>query len=367
MHLYQRNGIYWLSVWHRAQKIRKSLGTKSKRKANQLAVEFLKELEELSSAKRTLFACLSDWYEMRQIKAKRIDTDRAIVQKFLNSYKDIPIHEVTNKYLEEHLKVSNPTFNRYVTVVMAAARLSAQKYRNPLPILYKKPIQQTRMRFLSQSEWLRLEKVLPDYLRPAVAFSLATGLRRSNVLNLKWQDVDLKAKNVVVWPDESKNKKQLIIPLSDWALEILGNCLGNSKMYCFVRPNGNRIIDPKKPFHKALKAAGIEQFRWHDLRHTFASWGLQNGMSLAELKELGGWSSLAMVMRYAHLAPSSLRKSTNLIKKPTDSGTIEAQSVNALPETLTGGRRDWIRTNDPHHVNSKNLYLVKNNPKKTDT
>ena len=363
MHLYQRHGIYWLSVWHRKEKIRKSLGTKSKRKANQLAVEFLKELEELSSAKRTLFACLSDWYEMRQIKAKRIDTDRAIVQKFLNSYKDIPIHEVTNKYLEEHLEVSNPTFNRYVTVVMAAARLSAQKYRNPLPILYKKPIQQTRMRFLSQSEWLRLEKVLPDYLRPAVAFSLATGLRRNNVLNLKWSEVNRRSKNVVVWSDESKNKKQLIIPLSDWALEILKECSGKSKVYCFPQPSGEPIINPKRPFQKALDKAGIKEFRWHDLRHTFASWGLQNGMSLAELKELGGWSSLTMVMRYAHLAPSSLREATNRLKKPTDSGTLRAQSVNSAERWRPQGDSNPCT----HRESSSHLYLVKNNPDKSDT
>ena len=363
MHLYQRHGIYWLSVWHRKEKIRKSLGTKSKRKANQLALEFLKELEEFSSAKRTLFACLSDWFEMRQIKAKRIDTDRAIVQKFLNSYKDVPIHEVTNKYLEEHLEVSNPTFNRYVTVVMAAARLSAQKYKNPLPILYKKPIQQTRMRFLSQSEWLRLEKVLPDYLRPAVAFSLATGLRRNNVLNLKWSEVNRRSKNVVVWSDESKNKKQLIIPLSDWALEILKECSGKNKVYCFPQPSGGPIINPKRPFQKALDKAGIQEFRWHDLRHTFASWGLQNGMSLAELKELGGWSSLTMVMRYAHLAPSSLREATNRLKKPTDSGTSQAQSVNSAERWRPQGDSNPCT----HRESSSHLYLVKNNPDKSDT
>ena len=363
MHLYQRNGIWWLSVFYRQEKIRKSLGTKSKRKAAQLATEFLQELEEVSSAKRTLFACLSDWYEMRQIKAKRIDTDRAIIQKFLNSYKDVPVHEVNNKYLEEHLKVSNPTFNRYVTVVMAAARLSAQKYKNPLPILYKKPIQQTRMRFLSQSEWLRLEKVLPDYLRPAVAFSLATGLRRNNVLNLKWSEVNKQSKNVVVWSDESKNKKQLIIPLSDWALEILKECSGKSEVYCFPQVSGKPIINPKRPFQKALDKAGIQEFRWHDLRHTFASWGLQNGMSLAELKELGGWSSLTMVMRYAHLAPSRLREATNRLKKPTGSDTIEAQSVNSAERWRPQGDSNPCT----HRESSKGLYLVKNNPKKSDT
>ena len=75
-------------------------------------------------------------------------------------------------------------------------------------------------------------------------------------------------------------------------------------------------------WHKALIRAGIENFRWHDLRHTWASWHVQNGTSLQELQQLGGWSSFEMVLRYAHLSSEHLKQAAERIQKKTNYHSI---------------------------------------------
>ena len=97
------------------------------------------------------------------------------------------------------------------------------------------------------------------------------------------------------------------------ALSILKNQIGKNPTYVFTY-KGNRIRQCNtKAWKKALDRAGIENFRWHDLRHTWASWYVQNGTSLQELQQLGGWSSFEMVLRYAHLSSEHLRSAANRI------------------------------------------------------
>ena len=370
MHIYKRGKTYWFSTYHNNKRLRVSLKTTSKTQANTLAQKYIQELDQLQQNKRTLFMCLGDWFKMRKLKGSRIDTDYSIINKFLSEYKDIPIKDVSNSYLDQNLNVGNATYNRYVTVVLAAARLSSQTYKNAIPILHKKKVRSTRMNFLSKEQWLLLSQNLPSYLKPAVEFSLATGLRRSNVLNLTWSCVNLIAKTIVVYADESKNKKQLNLPLNEWAIEVLQTQSCKHTKLVFVQDNGDRIVNPTRHFAKACKLAKINNFRWHDLRHTFASWGLEAGMSLAELKELGGWSSLAMVLRYAHLCPNELSKVSNMIKKPQSLDTIEAHSKIVNSDTKKYSDKTdtyWRPQGDSnpctHRERTKTLKLIRKKPK----
>lgn len=101
--------------------------------------------------------------------------------------------------------------------------------------------------------------------------------------------------------------------LNKTAIEILESRMGLHPQLVFSY-EGNRIIQcSTKAWRKALKQAGIEHFRWHDLRHTWASWHVQNGTSLQELQQLGGWASFEMVLRYAHLSGDHLRNAADRI------------------------------------------------------
>jgi integrase len=127
----------------------------------------------------------------------------------------------------------------------------------------------------------------------------------------------------VAWihPDQAKAGKAIGIPLNNEAIEVLKNQIGKHSIRVFIF-NGQPVKKAgTRAFKNALSKAGIENFRWHDLRHTWASWHVQNGTPLHVLKELGGWASYEMVQRYAHLAPE------HLVKYASNSGQFVAKSV----------------------------------------
>jgi len=141
-------------------------------------------------------------------------------------------------------------------------------------------------------------------------FTLATGLRQANVTGLEWSRVNLVDRICWVEPDESKNSKLLRVELNDDAIAVLKEQLFKHQARVFVYQGQPIFNVSTKAWYAALKRAGIENFRWHDLRHTWASWHVQAGTPLGVLKDLGHWSSYEMVLRYAHLAPQHLAEHT---------------------------------------------------------
>ena len=107
-------------------------------------------------------------------------------------------------------------------------------------------------------------------------------------------------------PDEAKARKAIPVSLNGEAVSILQKQIGKHRDYVFTFKRQPVEQPSTAAWYKALKRAGIANFRWHDLRHTWASWHVQSGTSLHVLQELGGWSSYAIVQRYAHLAADHL-------------------------------------------------------------
>jgi integrase len=137
-------------------------------------------------------------------------------------------------------------------------------------------------------------------------FTLATGLRESNVTHLEWNQVNLQRKVAWVNADQAKGRKSIGVPLNSSAVRVLLTLRGNHSERVFTYQGRPINKANTKAWRCALKRAGIKDFRWHDLRHTWASWHIQNGTQLSVLKELGGWSDIRMVLKYAHLSPEHL-------------------------------------------------------------
>ncbi|EMN3631304.1 TPA: DUF4102 domain-containing protein [Pseudomonas aeruginosa] len=162
-----------------------------------------------------------------------------------------------------------------------------------------------------------LKKVtFPDHLKPLVLLSLNTGMRRGEVFNLTWADIDLKNKLITVEGDTSKSGQTRHIPMNK---ETVATIEGWRKQhprnsgYVFPGKDGKRLDNVKKSWDGLLKLARIESFRWHDLRHTFASKLVMAGVPLNTVRELLGHSDLAMTLRYAHLAPDSKAAAVELL------------------------------------------------------
>jgi integrase len=167
-----------------------------------------------------------------------------------------------------------------------------------------------RLRFLSLEEMERLLAVADDVLRPLLLAALHTGLRRSELFRLTWQNVDFK--RGVLRMLHTKNGERRELPLTDTlrdTLQQLPRRLNSD--YVFPGKTGHGLVDIRKRFHRALREAGIEAFVFHDLRHTFASHLVMAGVDLMTVKEFLGHKDIKMTLRYAHLAPDYKRAAIN--------------------------------------------------------
>jgi integrase len=199
--------------------------------------------------------------------------------------------------------------NHYLKFIKSLFNRSVEWKWVPANPVKMKPykVNNRRVRFLSEQEFGRLMAELPPHLRVMAEFSVLTGLRRSNVTGLKWDNVDLERRLLWVSSENYKSGRDHGIPLSDRAIEILVGEKGSHCAYVFTYSGRPVHQVNTKAWKKALQRAGVQNFRWHDLRHTFASYHAMNGTPLLTLKALGGWQSLEMVNRYAHLSAEGSR------------------------------------------------------------
>jgi integrase len=245
---------------------------------------------------------------------KRDHAKDLIKLKWLYRYlADMPLHEIDLDIIftiayDKKTQTSSSTANRYLALLRAILKAARDDWgwidHIPRIKLFKEP--QPRVRWLKRDEAARLIKQLPPHLAKQAIFTLATGLRQRNVSYLRWSQIDMDRCLAIIPAAESKTNRPITVPLNSDAMAILNSVFNDHPIYCFVY-NGSPVSRTStKAWSEAKKRAGIDDFRWHDLRHTWASWHVQNGTSLQELQLLGGWKTFEMVLRYAHLSGDHL-------------------------------------------------------------
>jgi integrase len=187
-----------------------------------------------------------------------------------------------------------------------------------------------RDRWLTHEQAERLIRSCAPHLAALVRYALATGCRAGEITGLEWDRVDLNRKTA--WLNQTKNGTPRGVPLNEDATEVLREQIGKHLRYCFTYEGQPLRADvTNTAWHTALKRAGIEDFRFHDLRHTWASWHRQAGTSCDELKDLGGWKSRTTVDRYAKFATENLLPAASRIERGGS-----GQNVNSLPRFSHG-------------------------------
>ena len=170
-----------------------------------------------------------------------------------------------------------------------------------------------RLRYLSEEEAERLISACSKEIRPIIITALNTGMRKSEILHLTWDRVDLK--NRIILLDKTKNGERREIPINQTLYDALSGITRHIKCdYVFYNPETLKpFYDIKKSFAGALKKAHIIDFHFHDLRHTFASSLVMAGVDLATIQKLLGHKTINMTLRYAHLSNVHLKDAVNIL------------------------------------------------------
>jgi integrase len=227
----------------------------------------------------------------------------------------------------------NSSVNRYMALVKYIFNL-AERWeiidKNPAKNVSKLEDNNHKERYLSSEETERLlaelkncrSQVVPDIIE----FLILTGTRKSEVVNLPWNELDLAKGAWSIPPERNKAKTLKIIPLSQATLNLLERRKGNESEYVFPSPKTGM---PYRHFHntwdRIRKKAGIPDVRIHDLRHNFASLLINSGRSLYEVQKLLGHASISTTQRYAHLTQDTLRDATEVVSSTVHSESNEKE------------------------------------------
>lgn len=221
-------------------------------------------------------------------------------------------------YITVTLSDTNSTFNRYFAVLKKAYNLVIINHRlnllNPCSLVKPLKVDNHIMRYLTEDEEKRLLKELAPHLRPIVICALTTGLRLSNILNLKWQSINFDMGFIEILKQENKGHKKIQIPLSKKLKKELKKIGIKKTGYVFINPDTQKPFTTiKTGFNRALQRAGIENFRFHDLRHTVGTRLVASGADLQTVKELLAHSDIKTTQRYMHPVKENIKKAVDIL------------------------------------------------------
>jgi integrase len=319
MALWKRAGIYYVKLTAPdGTLIRRSVGTTDRKKAQEYHDKLKAELWDLArlklKPKRTWDEAALRWLEEKAHKKSRRD-DVSRIRWFTRYLRGKTLDQVSRDMIDRIVsrqlaRRSDRTKDLYVALIRAIFRKAMREWEwlDHIPS-FKTYARggKVRVRYLTRDQAGAVMQRLPAHQREVVRFALATGLRQGNILGLTWDRVDMTRRIVTVGHGDTKNGEALGVPLNDVAFAVLERQQGRHRTHVFTYRGKPLRNANTRTWRIALKACGIEDFRWHDLRHTWATWLRQSDVPTWVLQELGGWKSETMVRRYAHMSVTHLR------------------------------------------------------------
>jgi integrase len=337
MSIYKRGSKWWVRFTTPSGKlVRCSAETEDKQAAKELHDKLKAEswrVERLGDKpSRTWDEAAYRWLQETQHKKSHHDDVRTV--KWLQPHFSLkPLNEITRdlvgRVAEAKRAQSSPsTANRTISLIRAILRRAANEWEwiDKAPMVRTYPEPKRRVRWLTPEQLKTLLAELPEHQREAAIFAVSTGLRQANVLGLEWSQVNLEGKTLWIHADQAKGGRDIHVSLNETAFAVLKRQIGRHPVRVFTYQGQPIKRTYTKAWQAATRRAGIKDFRWHDLRHTWASWLAQRGVPMQDIQEMGGWETPAMVQRYAHLSPAHLAHRAKVLDGLIDADTIPAQS-----------------------------------------
>lgn len=342
--IYKRGNVYWIRYVGLDGRMRlESSGSKKLREAQVLlttrknAVLEGKAPEVKKIANYSFRDLAKKYTEWMSVRHKSANLKGYLIGQLLEKFANLPLRRITpailtefqTDYLNRGLK--NSSVNKKVLLFKAMISWATENGMVERDISDKlKKVKalkddSKRLRFLTVEESKALVDACEPYFRPVVIMALTTGMRKREILNLRWDQVDLD--HGFIFLEDTKNGERREVPVVPKLKKVLENWPRNGDNP-YVFPNPGTMLpywSGDKPFASALRKANISNFHFHDLRHTYASHLVMSGIDLTTVMHLMGHKSIKMTLRYSHLAPSHKVKAMTAIEDKFQ-GIFEGQA-----------------------------------------
>ena len=342
MGLYRRGDspIYWMSFSLDGRQYRKSTNTANRKAAENILSKVKvqiaegKWLEIDQSQQYTFEELMEKYLNEYSVMNKTLEShegDRCYCRHLLKTFRGLTLEKITPKLVAAHKAMraaegAKPqTVKHDLICLNHALNLAVTEWEwiahNPICHV-KMPVVVNQIdRWLTYGEEAALMEACYDrqWLKNIIIFVLNTGVRLGGIRNLRWADVDMFRKTATIRKKSRMSKDRMTVPLNQTVLDVLIDMCKVSGMqgYVFSQKGGEQVTkrEIQRQFSTALKRAGITQFRFHDLRHTFATRLAQAGVDIYTISKLLGHASVKMTERYAHHCPESIRYGVEVLER----------------------------------------------------
>jgi len=272
--------------------------------------------------------------------------DQSLAAHVLRAFGEVPLDQLRPAQLAEYKArrraqgVAPKTLNDELGLLGHAYKLGMREWEwvtdNPVLKIAKEKVRNLIERWLTPEEEQRLLAASPPWLQEIILFALHTGMRRGEILTLQWTHVDLARRTLTIL--EQKNGARDTLPVNDTAMQVLqARAAVRTSQAAYVFVNGadhpRNARNLLRAFYAAMRKAEITRFRFHDLRHTFATRLIQAGVDVYTVQKLGRWKTIAMVLRYAHHQPESLRSGAEVLDRLRRESSTTLAQWGAPPST----------------------------------
>lgn len=325
MRIYKRGKSWYLDINFEGRRIRRKIkGARTKTEAESaltaVNADILRGEFKFKQEKRILFEDFSKEYlEYVKVNKKSWKRDLTSLKKLIPFFRGMLLSNLDTRKIEEYkrervAKVTPASVNRELACLKFMYSLAKKwKLVDENPVKEVKFFQERKleMRILDKGEINRLIEITSDHLKPIIIIALNTGMRRSEIFNLRWNDIDFDKHFIFI--KETKSGIARRVPMNSLVVNALKRIKRESEFLFYNPKTKNSIKDVKRSFKTACRKVGITDLRFHDLRHTAATYMVTGGIDLVTVSEILGHSDIKMTMRYAHPTPENRRRAVNVL------------------------------------------------------
>jgi len=323
MGIYKVKDSWYIDFYTDGRRVRKAVGSRRDAENALAAVkaDILRGEYRFKKDRKIRFEDFSKEYlEYAKINKRSWRRDESCLIRLLPFFKDMLLSKITPLHIEEYKKmrldkVKPSTINRELTCLKhlftVAERFRKFDEKNPVKEVKFFQERQYIMRILDKKEIERLIDASSGYLRSMVILTLNTGMRKGEILNLRWNDIDFIEDYIYI--KQSKSNVTRKIPMNSVVRATLKGIKRENDFVFYSPKTGTRFTDFFRSFKSACRKAGINDLRFHDLRHTAATLMVMGRIDLVTVSQILGHATIQMTMKYAHPTPENKRRAVNVL------------------------------------------------------